>query len=221
MTTSWRSSLLLVGTLVGSTLVAARYASAEGFVEAGPACIADRRCLSIQLHVAQTPHEGQPIAVVTPAWIAAQVTVANAHFAGVGASFRIVGVDANSIPHVISHDDRIALGAWVSPGMIHVFVTGVLDDVDADANQPQEIRGVTLRKGAGKYIILSAKAPDRVLTHELGHLFGLPHSRAPGSLMNKTPRRVPPIEERTFVPSEVNKIKAGLARLLANQQLTL
>src|SRR3954453_6354421 len=97
--------------------------------------------------------------------------------------------------------------------VIHVFITGQLDDVD----QPGEvIRGVTwhLRGGDRKYVILSTVAPERVLAHELGHVFGLPHSGYAISIMNKRPRTEPPIEQRTFADAELAAMRPALRRLL-------
>lgn len=176
----------------------------EGFRTVSPTCEVERTyCFSIHLHV----WDG----VIQPAWIGTQVAMANHHFASVSASFRITKVDTQSTDHVVTIADRAALKKYVDGRVIHVFVTGALQDVDTPDKQ---IRGVTLRKDDTKYIILSAIAPDRVLAHELGHLFGLPHSTYAVSIMNKTERIDPPIEERTFAPEEIVKLKATVKRLV-------
>lgn len=178
--------------------------SSDAFVDAAATCEPERRyCFSIHLHVADD--------AVTPAWIRTQVAMANAHFAPVSASFKIVKVDSHSLERVNSVEDRASLKPYVTNGVIHVFITKALVNVDAP---DKEIRGVTLKKDDTKYIILSAIAPDRVLAHELGHLFGLPHSKYAISIMNKTERTEPPMEQRTFAPQEIVKLKAGAKRLV-------
>ena len=195
----------LACTWLALTLAAPASAGATSeLVDAAPACAPERAyCFSIHLHVAD--------GMVTPAWIATQVAMANQQFTEVSASFRIVKVDAKTLDRVDTRAERASLKKYVTNRVIHVFVTSRLQDVDiAD----KEIRGVTLKKDATKYIILSAIAPDRVLAHELGHLFGLPHSTYPISIMNKTERAEPPIDQRTFAPEEIVKLVAGAKRLV-------
>lgn len=196
-----RSALLVAALALTPAALAATPAD---FIAAAPACEPDRTyCFAVHLHVAD--------GVVEPAFIAAQIAMANQHFTEVSASFHIVKVDAQSIDHVVTTRDRASLKKYVTGRVIHVFVTGALDDVDAPDKQ---IRGVTLAKDDTKYIILSAIAPDRVLAHELGHLFGLPHSSYAISIMNKTQRTDPPMEQRTFAPEEIQKLRAGVKRLV-------
>ncbi|MFN0249810.1 MAG: matrixin family metalloprotease [Kofleriaceae bacterium] len=176
----------------------------SAFVDAAPACEPERRyCFSIHLHVAD--------GVVDPAWIGTQVAVANHHFTEVDASFKIVKVDAKTMERIDTIADRASLKKYVTGRTIHVFVTNRLQDVDV---ADDEIRGVALKKGDTKYVILSAIAPDRVLAHELGHVFGLKHSTYPISIMNKTERLEPPIEDRTFAPEEIVTLKATAKRLV-------
>ena len=100
------------------------------------------------------------------------------------------------------------------PMRIDVFVTAQLDDLDVPGGV---IRGVAWPAGARKLVILSTIAPDRVLAHELGHVFGLPHSRYPISIMNKAPREAPPLEQRTFHADELAVMRARLARMLRDK----
>jgi len=145
---------------------------------------------------------------------------------------RLTPDDAAARETITSAVDQIDAGqvrvAWLDPDrdavadgrltgkVIHVFITGQLDDVD----QPGEvIRGVTWHRRGGdhKYVILSTVAPERVLAHELGHVFGLPHSEYAISIMNKRPRTEPPIEQRAFADAELAAMRPVLRRLLREQ----
>jgi hypothetical protein len=186
----------------------------KGFMSASRACPADReRCVGISLHV--VTEDGTT--VQPPKWFARQVAVANRHFAAINVGFRVAEV--HTLPatdHTIStrqHRDEIGARRF-SKGVIHVFLIGRLDDVDAvDA----EIRGVhwRLRRNVEKrWILLSAISSDMVLAHELGHFFGLPHSRYPISIMNKRPRERPPRKDRTFHTEEVAEMKRELEAIV-------
>lgn len=60
-------------------------------------------------------------------------------------------------------------------------------------------------------VLLAAIASQHVLAHELGHFFGLPHSAAPGSLMNKSGDATPS-QERRLVAAEQRKVTASARR---------
>ena len=181
-----------------------------------PTCDAGRaHCIGIRLHIAVGPRAGDgPIAQAN--WLAAQFAVANVQLAPLDVAVQVVGIDAlpASAGHIATRGERDALSAGGLPGkVLHVFITGRLDDVD----QPDGfIRGVTwhTRGSARKYVILSTAAPDRVLAHELGHVFGLPHSAYARSIMNKTQRTKPPPEDRVFVDEEIAAMRPVLQRLL-------
>jgi hypothetical protein len=183
-----------------------------------PACDAARaHCIGIQLHVPVAPGGDELIAHAD--WLAVELAAANRHFAPVDVGFQVAGADRlpAGAGHVATPADRdaVAEGRLTGP-VIHVFITGQLDDVDQPGGV---IRGVTwrVRGGDRKYVILSTAAPERVLAHELGHVFGLPHSRYAISIMNKQPRTEPPVEQRTFADAELAAMRPALRRLLRDQ----
>lgn len=170
------------------------------------------QCFAIQLHVAKVDAG----LVTTPTFIASQVALANTHFATLDVGFELAGVDTlpASAGEVKTRADRSALAAGgLTDGVIDVFVTGELHDVDAAG---KVINGVAWRASrlGRKFIILSAKAMERTLAHELGHIFGLPHSTYAISIMNKTPREKPPQEDRTFAKQELSAIRRRIPTLV-------
>jgi hypothetical protein len=209
-----RRQVTVVVVLMASTVAHANELSL--IKESVPAC--DRaQCFAIQLHVAT----GDAGLVTTPAFIASQIALANTHFALLDVGFQLAGVNAlpTAAAAIESRADRTALAAnGLTNGVIDVFVTGELHDVDLVGNV---INGVTWRapKLGKKFIILSAKAMEHTLAHELGHLFGLPHSTYAISIMNKTPREEPPLEDRTFAEQEIAAMRKRLPTLVRTKVL--
>jgi len=211
--------VLLIGgfALGGSRVVRGDTGADLAAVTAGlPACDAVRtHCIGIHLHV-PVVDDG---AIAKADWLAVQLAAANRHFAPLDIGFQVVGIDA--LPavaaHIATRQDRDAVSDGRLTGrMIHVFITGQLDDVD----EPNGfIRGVTwhTRGSDRKYVIVSTLAPERVLAHELGHVFGLPHSKYAISIMNKTDRAEPPPEQRTFADEEITAMRPVLRRLLRDR----
>ncbi|MEL6182489.1 MAG: matrixin family metalloprotease [Myxococcota bacterium] len=170
---------------------------------------AAKACVPLVVHVV-VDVEGR--AVQTPDWMAHHLREANRHFAPLGVEFAVVQLAALPAKATIvatrADRDRLGRGRW-RRGQIAVFVVGQLDNVD----EPGEIRGVHWRERARRsrrWVILSAIAPSMVLAHELGHFYGLPHSSYPVSIMNKKPRRDPPLEARTFAPPEIALMRRRL-----------
>lgn len=143
---------------------------------------------------------------VNDAWLDQMLAVANAQFKAVDASFEYASRDDHSVAHVVTRADRNAFAAQVTDDEIHVFVIGKLENVDDD----KPVHGVTWRGKGKRYIIVAADSPDRVLAHELGHLFGLPHSTYKISIMNKTKRDEPPLEQRRFSDEELKILRANV-----------
>jgi len=198
-----RAAVLVFACAVSHVARADVDADLAASVAALPACDAGRaHCIGIKLHI--TVGDDGPIA--RPDWLAIQLATANHQF----------GVDAlpASAAHIATPGDRDELSTGrLGGGVIHAFIVSELDDID---HPGAIIRGVTwhTRTDDRKYIILSTVAPDRVLAHELGHLFGLPHSTYPVSIMNKRERKQPPPEQRTFADEEIAAMRPTLGRLL-------
>jgi len=139
--------------------------------------------LGLALHVAS--EEGQPVA--DEAFLDRQLETANRIFApyGVQLERRERHERDARFARIQTRADRDALGAFVRPHWINVFVVAALYDVD----EPQRIRrGVhwhSTSHAPAHYVILSRISFDAVLAHELGHFLGNPsHSQTPGNLMS-------------------------------------
>jgi hypothetical protein len=199
--------------LVGGIASASAPDDLDAVRHAAPACDHERaHCFGIQLHIAADEHG----LVTTPEWLAAQLLTANRHFARLDVGFQLAGVDElpASAVHIQTRRDRDDLATDRLGGkLIHVFVVGQLDDVDEEGAIAY---GVTWhgRKDDRKYLIVSAQALERTLAHELGHFFGLPHSSYAISIMNKSDRKEPPVDQRTFADEEIEAMRPVLKRLL-------
>lgn len=183
-----------------------------------PACDAARaHCFGLQVHVVAGESGGF---VVTPTWIAAQVATANKHFAPLGVGFQLAGVDGlpASAAHVETRADRNKLASHLGGPVVHVFFIAKLEDVD-EPGAP--VYGVTwhVPKDDRKYIIVAGNAFERTLAHELGHVFGLPHSEYAISIMNKTKRDQPPLDERRFADEELAAMKPAVVDLVRRKVL--
>jgi hypothetical protein len=188
------------------------------FAAAGTECPAGtRHCFELHLHLVF--QAGVP--VKTADWMVAQLKEAHRTFGPVGMGFRIGRVVAlhESFARLRSRADRDRLVRFHRPREIHVFVVEYLADVD----EPGEIRGVHWRyrpDRARRFVIQSALAGELVLSHELGHFFGLPHSGYRVSLMNKRRREHPPWNERVFAPPELRKLETTLREMLDAGEVT-
>lgn len=197
-----------LGAMQAATLMEARQRlGRQAFVTGSPPCPEQaRRCFELAVHVVE--EDGQD--VQTPQWMAEQVQEANRLFAPIGVGFRVGSakvVDA-AFADVKTRLERDRLGRDEHTlGVVHVFVVRRLADVDVEG---EVIRGVHWRDRAEtsrRWIILSSIASPMVLAHELGHFFGLPHTKHRESIMNKSPHLDPPWPLRTF-PKEEQAIMA-------------
>jgi len=191
----------------------------DAYIQGTPRCDPARaHCFGLHLHLVTTD-EG-PVQSVE--WVRQQVEQADRHFALIDTNLEVVAVD--TVPaselEIDTRDERDALGHdRFTRGVVHVFVVGRLADVDIAG---QEIRGVHWRERADRtrrWVILSKIAGSLVLSHELGHFFGLPHSTYDISLMNKSVRLTPLVTELTFAEPEVLRMRKHRDRMLASEML--
>ena len=150
-------------------------------------------------------------------WIESQVVHANRLFAPAGIAFEL-----GPVQRIGARDARIdgpgqrdALGRHArTAGRIHLFVVHTLIDLSDPDVHLHGVHWRLRRERAQTWVILSHKDESgTVLAHELGHLFGLKHSRAVKSIMNKTPRAEPPWPERIFTGTELRTIERTSDRL--------
>ena len=188
----------------------------ESLTRAAPRCDAARaHCFGLALHIAIGEHG--PVAMAD--WVTAQLAQVNKHFATLDVGFEIASAAplAASAVRVEDRRERDALGATIAGAVVDVFVIQQLDDIDKAGAIAW---GVTWPgRGGRKFIIISTQAWERTLAHELGHVFGLPHSTYPISIMNKTQRDDPPPERRTFADEEIAAMRPQLARLVRDKVL--
>lgn len=189
------------------------------FVDQTPPCAEGRaHCVGIHLHLVV----GREGLITSPEWTADALAHAQWLFEPVDVGFQVVAVDrlGPEWTHIATREQRDAIGKpHFSRGVVHVFVVAQLDDVDIPGEQ---IRGLHWRQRSNidkRWIILSRVGSKIVLGHELGHFFGLPHSRYRDSIMNKAPREQPPWDQRVFVPDELAIVRTQRDNMLASGML--
>lgn len=182
----------------------------------------DERKLTFGLEVFVVVENGSR--VKDRAWLDAEVAHANELFAAAGIDFeiaRIREIDARWA-HIATRDHRDALGRRArTPGLISVFLVRQLDDVDIEGKKLFGVHWRYRKDRKKTWVILSARDKTATaLAHELGHFFGLPHSRYRKSVMNKRPRAEPSWPERVFVKPELSRIRRECQRFLRAARLT-
>ena len=164
---------------------------------------------------------GEP--VVSKDWLDGQVAHANALFWPAKVGFEIESVQAISerFAHLSSRADRDALADHPrTPGRVHLFVVRRLDDVDVEGNLLYGVHWRLRRDRAQTWVIMSTRdESSTVLAHELGHLFELPHSRYPKSIMNKREDVKLPWPERVFAEPEIERIRRQARRHIDSGRL--
>ena len=159
-------------------------------------------------------------------WLKAQLDRANSAFSGAGVGFyvRQKGELTGTQAFIDDANQRDRAGRkLVRRGEILVLSPLRLLDVPDKTRQRHGVhwRDRKDRRGEDRrrrwlVVVNGARRPEWslpiVLAHELGHFFGLPHSRYAGSLMNKAPGDDrPPMAQWRLVDAEL-KIVARRAR---------
>ena len=193
-------------------------ASMAAFAAAIPPCLSTRAfCIGIRVQL--STQDGAPY--VAPLWLAAQFAFANRMFEPIDVSFELHAVTTIDLPPLI--DGREARDA-VSRGVasvraIDVFVVGGLADLEDPRFPLFGVHWRPVNASGRRFILLASYAWDRTLAHELGHFFGLPHSNYAISIMNKTLRTEPPLEQRRFADQEIPRMQKALRALLKRKAL--
>ncbi len=113
-------------------------------------------------------------------------------------------------------DDRDALHVFIEPRVINVFIVASLRDIDDQERYRMGVRWRLRRDLRKDYVIVSARAIQTVLCHELGHYFGNGHSGVVNNIMSY--RRDDP-DKVAFDRHQGAKMRAVARRLLRTKKV--
>jgi hypothetical protein len=170
--------------------------------------------LGLAVHIAK--EDGA--AVAEEAFVERQVATANRIFAPYGVQFeRRERHEGDAlVARVESRADRDALGAFVRPRWINVFVVASLLDVDEPGRIRRGVHWHSASHPPAHYVILSRISFDAVLAHELGHFLGNPrHSESVGNLMSYHHTDVLPFLD----PPQQRRLHQSVAAYLQTHEL--
>lgn len=183
---------------------------------APPARAGEREVVRLGLAVHVAREEGEPVA--DEAFIQRQVETANRIYAPYGVQFeRRERHDRDArAARMETRADRDALGAFVRPHWINVFVVASLRDVDEAQRVRRGVHWHSTSHAPAHYLILSRISFDAVLAHELGHFLGNPrHSETPGNLMSYHHTDVLPFLDE----SQQKRLRTSIAAYLRAAEL--
>jgi hypothetical protein len=192
--------------------------AADALKLAVPPCPDAPHCFALRVRVAAD----NSIPVVLPGWLAQSFAFANQVFAPVGIAFQLDTLAiADAMPLRIDGvrmRDALVLGVSARP-VIDLTLVRELIDLEEPSVPRLGVHWRVSNAPQRRFVIVSAAASERVLAHELGHYFGLPHSNYAISIMNKTARTLPPMEARKFADQELPVLRQTLLAILARSEL--
>jgi hypothetical protein len=190
---------------------------------ARPARASEREIVRLGLAIHIAREASGPVA--EEAFVERQVETANRIFAPYAVQFeRRERHEGDAGPtRMATRGDRDALGAFVRPHWINVFVVASLLDVDEPERVRRGVHWHSMSHVPTHYVILSRISFDAVLAHELGHFLGNPrHSETVGNLMSYHHTDVLPFldppQERRLHQSVAAYLQTGELRRLGAQR---
>jgi hypothetical protein len=168
--------------------------------------------LPISLAVAEV--DGAPVR--DAAWVDAELAQAHALYAPVGITLRRVA--SRALPaaraRIETRDDRDALASSVEPHRVNVFVVASLRDVDDPSLYRMGVHWRSRVRPARHYAIVASDARAITLAHELGHFFGLDHTKVVNNVMSYASDGGPPF----FDERQAARVRA-MARMYIEARL--
>lgn len=139
---------------------------------------------TMSLSIAVASLEDKPVR--DDAWIDAQVAQAERLLGEAGvhvkkAKTRKLDV---KLAKLETRKDRDALSALLEPHVVNVFLVDSLRDVDDPKLLRMGVHWHDTKDTKKRYVILAASAMPTTLAHEIGHFFGLPHTKVTDNLMS-------------------------------------